>query len=558
MSEPGPQQGRQTEGEAQSGGKPPAHEGPAHSHGHHHFHGALSRLRSWFDPVEAAAVLKRARQRQRVTRRVKRAAWITAAVAGGLLGSYWLVTQSFLTRWVVLAQIRPQLEPMGLDVAASGVRWMGGTWVELRGARVTATGIEGRAGTLFQARSLRVRIDPDAITGKAQGAGVLEVELDEPVVRVSVNPAGEFNIAKLTLPSADKQVGVLPRVEVNGGAIEMGEHELDGTYRPLQRIEVSGLVERDPSDREYRIRFRELPGRAPGEASAEESGPAPLTGMRVEGRFDADELELRLDNVDFSAWSAERVPSRYREYYRRMDLKGKGRAQMAYRFARGGVVAGSRVTLDLEDVEVGLPPQALGTDDTGEAWARMRGVRGLIDFDAGRIIADISGKLEELPYKVRVRWDGPEPDAAFRALVEAGPFTLLEKPRILRFASDTVRYRLAQFGNPTGQVESLVQVEREAPARNEQGQPVAAPIRTFGALYLSDVKAKFWRFPYPFENLKGTVRFTEDEIVLEEISGTSPRGATIVATGRISPIDDNAAVNIDVKARGVPLDDLME
>ena len=72
---------------------------------------------------------------------------------------------------------------------------------------------------------------------------------------------------------------------------------------------------------------------------------------------------------------------------------------------------------------------------------------------------------------------------------------------------------------------------------------------------LRDVTAAFHKFPYEFQRLRGQVSFDDNAIRIERIQGIAAGGATVGASGIISPVSDNAGVDISVRVEKLPIDE---
>ncbi|MDX2117748.1 MAG: hypothetical protein SFY96_06150, partial [Planctomycetota bacterium] len=139
-----------------------------------------------------------------------------------------------------------------------------------------------------------------------------------------------------------------------------------------------------------------------------------------------------------------------------------------------------------------------------------------------------------------------------RCTLTSSGFVLGKHPQLFRFAKPIVAARLNLFSEPTGTVDAEVTI-----ARGEPTNRTAAPVSVVGVMRFRDTRAAFKRFPYEFRDMRGTVRFTDDEVILEDIRGVAPSGATIHATGRIAPLTADAGVDLTIQSSGIPIDDTL-
>ncbi len=107
--------------------------------------------------------------------------------------------------------------------------------------------------------------------------------------------------------------------------------------------------------------------------------------------------------------------------------------------------------------------------------------------------------------------------------------------------------------SPTAVVNTRLMITRGQPVRGEPGE-----IDLEGELEMCDGVAAFEGFPYEFQNISGRFRFTESSLEFLNITGRSASGAELTAHGRISPLTDDAEVNVAVDVRNAPIDAAME
>lgn len=488
-----------------------------------------------------------------------------------LLGAgYLLLTRSFVTKWIVLARIGALV---GGEASAGAVHLDADGTISIDKAVIRAPGVAGEAGAVFSVDHLYARANFWSMVLGRPSIRVLR--LDSPVIRLSQSTDdGSLNIASLSLPGSapDASPKVVPQVSINHGVIEIGEHFTRGegpVYTALKRIDVSGVVERSPEEKGASVISFRQGGRK--------------HGVSVQGRISREGLSLTMSGMDLDAWPPDAVPTRLREYFTRMGMQGKvSGVTFSYSYV-GGVLA----SMDLANVSVSLPiteqpdrveggPAAqsgpggpggpktdLGGTGIGRArWLRLHEVNGTLSLDNDGVRATLNGRVEELPVTVTFRTEGTSVDSPFTATLASTGFQLTENPTILRFAPWVVRKRLHQFSDPTGLVDAEVTVRRRTGAAGAEpaaGSPEAEPpVSVSGLLRFRDASASFTRFPYRFNHMTGDFTFTDSRIDIREIRGVAPSGATIAATGWITPLNDDAAVEIHVNVDKLPIDERLE
>jgi hypothetical protein len=460
--------------------------------------------------------------------------------AGVLITGWFLLTQSPLTGAIVLPRLSQRL---GAEVRAERVRvWLDGT-VTFDRLSATTPGVAGPAAVFAEAERVRAAVNWRELFGGRQP--VRRLVLTRPLLRVSQSMEdGSLNLPRAGMPGVSGGPAVLPLVEVSGGVLELGEHTARG-YRWLKRIAIDGEISPVPTPEGggYAVRLEER--RGSGEAGA----AAPFA---LEGSINEAGLTLILRGVDMQDWPASAVPTPIRPRWEQLALEGRlSDVRFTHSFAAGS----PRVQATLDGVALNLPLPAEGAPETGEAvtvasgaFLRVHGTSGTLRLSAERIDADLKGQIEDLPYSIQMTWHGVEADAAFECVLTSRGFELGKNPRVLRYAPQTVRERLGQFSNPTGIVDTRVVFRREAPRDG-----AAAEVKLEGELNFRDVVSSFADFPYEFRGMSGRVTFDADSITFHEVRGTAASGATVLARAHIAPLTDDAAVDVEVEVRDVPL-----
>lgn len=481
---------------------------------------------------------------------LKLALIVTLAVGAG----YWVLTGSFVTRWIVLAQAEGLV---GGPVRASSVELQRNGTVVIKNGQVRAPGVPGEAGVAFQVERLEARLDYWSVF--SGNPTVYSVRLVKPVARLSQNcDDGSLNVAALGGGSGGGGVPTtLPAIEVEDGAIELGEHgsKVPDGYQLLRRIAVAGEVEQKAeAPGEWRIGFRQT-----------EPGPIP-TPINVEGLISTDRLTLELDGIDLGGWDASSVPTPTREIFQKLDMSGRiTHARFTYRYAAATPEEAIEASMGLADVALTLPLEPRPdvdrdnhplpmTPEQAATRLRMTGVHGTLSIQGQSANADFTGMLSDVPMHLTAHMRGLSTDAGFTVEVTTKDFALKKDPAILRFAPGMVRVRLGQFDHPTGTVDAEFTVSRADPTMGPDG-PVAAEVKTHGLINFRGVTSAFERFPYRFYELTGVAEFADDFLHIRDIVGSTPEGASVTADVFIKPLNDNPGVKVHVNVVDLPLDE---
>jgi hypothetical protein len=487
------------------------------------------------------------------TKPKRRRRWLRRLLVLALIvaGGYFLVTQSFLTRWLVMSQIGRHA---GGQASASSVILSPSGSITIKDARLRAPGVPGDAGTVFSAKRLDADFDWSSLfSGRLN---VSRIDLIEPVARISQSiDDGTVNVAALAPPKATTPPKEVPRVFIRGGTIELGEHVTEPskhavnvpTYTPLKAIAVGGEMVESPAEQGAKVfSFHEVEG----------ARPVP-GGMSVQGRISQEGIRLTFEGLSLSTWTAQSTPSPTRELFNQLNMQGEiPRAVVTYAYSGGW-----EARIAVSNVAINLPVTARpDEDDNGNPLPqteaeknrrlRMEKVNGELAVTNKGVVGELDGLLEELPYKVQFRIDGTTLDAPFVCTLDARGFKLTQRPQIMKFAPGVARRRLDQFNNPTGIVDAKVTVTRGSPVPDKE-----TPIEVSGVIDFRDGTAAFERFPYRFFNMTGHVTFDGNSVDLVAIDGVAPSGARIHATGVIAPPTDAAQVDLDIHITNLAIDE---
>ncbi|MFM9997225.1 MAG: hypothetical protein ACKVU4_15660 [Phycisphaerales bacterium] len=492
--------------------------------------------------------------RQRWFRKLERWQRWTVRVGVGvpllLIAAFFVLTRSPLTGAILLPRLSAALN-LGIEADSVYVR-LNGVLV-LEGVRARIPGVDGPAGLVAQIERLSADVDwPSTLRGSAR---VREVDLLQPVIRVSQSIKDEsLNIERFRLLEGPRRVipsrpGLaappldLPRVLATDGAIELCEHD-DGVFAVLKRLPVDGMLTPAPGgERGYVVALTEHRTERPGRR-----GTTGL-GFQLRGRFDSTSIALEMDNFSLADWPPSTVPTPFRELFAKLALQGDvTRAAFGYD-DREGVTA----ELAIEGGELSLPIEPEGAPPPGAERMRMRGVTGSATFKQNSVLVRARGVLEDLPYTVTLLYDGTSVDSPFTCEIVCEKFRVDEHPRLLPYAPALVRKRLETFSGPTATLSTTLQISRGHATASGPGE-----IRFKGWMDLSNGRAAFDKFPYPFENISGRVSFDNNGVEIRDVTGVSPSGARLKAHGVVAPAHEDAEIDIFVTVEGAPVDEAIE
>jgi hypothetical protein len=485
-----------------------------------------------------------------------------------LVGAYWLFSQSILTRRAVLSALS---DALGADVSASSVRVNFAGRVVIDDLRVRAPGIDGPAGELARVAKVDARVVPKSVlSGKPV---IYRLSLDRPRLRLSRDQIdGRLNFASLLGPGTQAAQGdpasrfpVIPELFVNDGVVELGEHAsatdaAPASYTVLRELGLSGRVEQSADDSGASIiNFRQSEMPSSGAPSAPSTTPA--GGLVARGRLSREGLTVTITGLDFADIRPEHVPAAARDLYRQAQLVGRvSEAEISYAFAGDWqstiALAGVAVNLPIEsqpDEDFSGNPIPVPESERGRLL-RLSNTTGAVVVTPAGVRCNMQGLLEELPYEVSFSTVGTSPQSAWTVTLLSRNVKIHEQPEILKFAPGMARRRLREFSDPTGAVDASVTISRDAVT--DPASPPPPKVR--GTMELKGITAAFHKFPYVWKNMTGTVYFDESRIEIGNIRGRSDSGALLTASCVMSPPNDDAAMDLEVRAQGVPIDDALQ
>ncbi len=477
-------------------------------------------------PTEAESAQLHPPPRRR--RRWKR--WVLI-VPLGLAAVVLLLLQTPAAGWIVRPILAAQT---GMRVQTGFVRVSPLGNVVIRDARLSAPSIDGPAGEVLSAERIEARIDwPATLTGSP---GLKSLRLVGPDLRLSQDiDTGVINAASFKLFDGGGGGGGTPTVIIERGSIELGEHR-GADFTPLRRWSVRGDVGRADASGVTEFSIVAIPSEATAGGSATGS-------FALVGTVGPDGVQATLDGLRLEDWPASIVPTRVRPIYQRLDLRGRI-LPTTFTLSPDGLVV---VRMTLDGVDLNLPfNESYSMEGAGELL-RMRDTRGSIAFGTAGVEAELNGTLDELRYDVRLDYNGLDAEAPFDARL-ATRFRMDDRFRPRRFLPVKAIEKLDMFNSPEGDIDALVRVRRA-----DRGGRVDIS----GEARIANGRAAYRKLPYPFTDISGVVEFTEDRLVIKDITGRGPTGATMSAEGLFDGLGEDSAVELRLGVRGMLIDDAL-
>lgn len=468
-------------------------------------------------------------------RRLRRAALFTVA---GLLLLWLAVAQSGVLAYLVVPALRTALK---CDVQTGRVTMNPAGQITVRDVRLTVPTLDGPAAEFLVAPKLVVTLDWLSIF---RGAGeARSLVLREPHIRLSIAPDQSLNVAALRAKPSAIGPRVLPTIRLERAILELGEHDpFSKRYDELFVIRVAG--EMNPSS--------EAPQR--NEVILRELLPQTERTVRnptfINGWIDISEVAgvLTISDVDLASWSERSAPLAVRDLWDQLDMRGRIRSAR-FAFTRRSLLE-AQFALDNVDMRIPLREQTQAPDPEAPQAINMANVSGELRFDADDFEANLAGTIEDLACEVYLRTDGLSFDAPLVCNIRATNFILEKSPQLMPFAPPYVERIFRRFSGPTAEVSGVIRVERGPPIAG-----VPADLDVSGAFTFEHGRATYEYFPYPFHNMRGTINFDSEQIDIVSVSARGPSGSSLLASGRIAPPKEGAAVDLSITVADAPLDD---
>ncbi len=467
----------------------------------------------------------------------KRLVWVGLISPLGIVAGVLIVGQTSLMKIIVEPILEDQL---GVDVTTGSIRLMPTGEIVIQDAVCKADTIDNRAGSLIQMEQATIWVNwLGVINGRNQ---VKSIQIVRPTVRVSQDvESGVLNLAALKFKKGSGG-GVTPAMEIKNGILEIGEHDQSG-YRLLKELSIQGRLSEQTDSGVSGFEFVALPVEASISSLIQ-----PVRGtIGLTGQISSDGIDGVLDGVHLQDWPAEIVPSRSRGVYQQLDLAGE-LAPTRFHVSNDGLI---EIVLMLDGVSLNLPiPETQSpSGPTIEPMdsLRMRETKGVIRFGTMGLNAELDGLIDDLQYNVQLEYLGLDTTSAFNATLVTS-FRLDGQFKPMKFLPAGVMTKLDRFESPIADVQARVFATRSADSGEQE-------IKVSGIAQLSNGSAIYKKFRYPFHDLAGTIEFDPDKLVIQNITGIGPGGASLVANGLFSPLGEESVVELGLQVEGVGIDD---
>lgn len=504
-----------------------------------------------------------------------------------ILGLAAAVTGFVVTRSAVLI---PLIEPIlareiGGEVRIGAAKIAGPRKIVLLDVVVQSPDDPGDPGEVLRVSAIRLRTSIlSLLLGRSAD---FEITLIEPRFRVSedAHHPNRFTFLSLRRSGDDSasESGLI--VHVERGLVEVGTHEgerftLSGSLR------VGGTLHSWPDNPDlFSFDMTEINER--GHAVGAD-------GILVKGKVNVRTLETegRVDGLVFSDRIRKLCPLMLQEWWKRLELDGRVSTAQYWLSEDTGL----RAQLVVEDVGLTIPlpdPKKLwsryvdGRRLEPEGLPRMRVERGQIWFEqdtvhlrnlVGTLTSNLGeGEVAGVPYEVSGSI-GPLPDLLWVDRSEWGDRVLEQTPLVLSFYLRDFEYDseagaensvielprqvtsvFERFNIQSCTLDMNIEIRRDRPLRDDGGDVVPAPLRTFGTATISDGRGAYAKFPYPLKDVRAELEFDQDRVRVVTLLGRGLHGGEFSMGGFVTPLDTKwPHVELDINASGLPVDELLQ
>jgi len=460
-----------------------------------------------------------------------------------LISGYWFVLSP--TRVAHLARV--ELERItGADVTIGAARLDLSGIIHLRDVTLRARGIEGAGAEVFSTDDIVLVCDrPTLWRGQVKPVAI---RMRQPTLTLAerVNADGQsindgqpaFNWMYLRPPDTKiehEQWPDLPRVDVESVLLQYGEIRGSRFVRK-GRMELRAQVR--PDDHQpglFHLAMSELDGMAPR-----------ADGLRIKGSIDVNAAvaQARVEGLGLHPRYHALLPSVARQVWANVQPTGKvPQVQLAY-----DPVEQWRAEVQFDDVAM-LLPELPGA----EKRFRMEKVKGAIRFEPRGIRIDeanpLVGEVEGLSYTIKGTFHGYRADSRFEIGLHTQPFELPAEHRAI-YAMPAPIQDVFRMLTPSGKLSRVtMKVWREAGVEGEAGK-----VQYQGTAAITEARALYARFPYELQHCRGRVSFTADEFRVLGMVGKTPSGGAATIKGSITTSLHAPAVDLEIVAIDVPLD----
>ncbi len=509
-------------------------------------------------------------------RRRRLALLFALLVLGGLI---------YLTRPSTLARIiLPNLtSAIGGEVTASRVAMSGLNAIELIDLRIRAPGWDGVAGELVYADRIEVRFSllslliGDLRLKSVQGDHV-ELRLAE-----AAEAPGTFSLFAL---KPDKGTDGGPSTPQRPSAVSIKELVLEngirtrGQYRKLGDLRFQGeLLPSSTSSSAFDFTLR---GRPDAEGR--------LSVASITGSFDGATraVSLAVDDLEIDGRQLAVAPIAVRSWTTRLGLEGRiTEARFEYTPDQPPMAL-----IDLEGVAMNVPIEGLEEEWSGfaqghaiplQATPRMTLRSGTLRLQRNEVrFEHVTGELGAdeannrvlpvpfvgacsvtLPTKSLPPFEWDTREAWFEEAARLASFTVdlaiedFSLPEQKDGAPDTLQLPraatkiLSDFNITAWKLDLHTHAERGEP--DASGNP--APLKSEGTLVLDEGSGAYEQFAYRLDEVAAVIKFANDALIVESLSGVAPGGAKASITGRLDGLSMGAEIDLRIHCDGAPIDE---
>ncbi len=466
----------------------------------------------------------------------RRVLWLLLILPLGVVACILVIGQTSAMQMLIEPILEDQL---GIDVSSGSIHLMPTGEIIIRDAVCTTDSIEGLAGSLIEFERATIEMH---WWGVLKGSGqVHSILVEKPLVRVSQDiDTGVLNLASMKFKTGGGG-GATPAIEIRDGIVQIAEHR-GSSYQVLKELSFEGQLSEQTQGGVAGFDFLALPTEPMIVGSITQSRGS----IGLSGQISDAGIAGVIDGVRLEDWPAEFVPSRSRGMYDRLGLAGD-LAPTKFTVSPDGLV---EVVLTLEGVALNLPFDDSGsmTDPiaSSDDLLRMRRTRGTIRFGTQGLSGKIKGDLDEIEYDVTLEVQGLDDQSALSATIVTD-FRLDEHFKPAQFLPKNVLAKLDRFENPTADVHAVVSIVRLAGANEE--------LRVSGKATLSNGSAIYKKFRYPFHDIAGEIEFDPEQLIVRNVTGVGPTGATMMTNGLFAPLGEQSKATLDLVVQGVNIDE---
>lgn len=318
----------------------------------------------------------------------------------------------------------------------------------------------------------------------------------------------------------------LPDVFIRQGSIQFGEIS-QSQYTTLGTINLSGGLSTLPGQKNvYSYLLRQ---------DAANNLPTP-SSPTLSGQFNLENLAVtaKLDRFTFEGSHRQVLPRRLRLWWDQFEPQGSlPEVEFGYDPALG-----MHAVLEVKDASLTLP--------YSDPPVRMSNVSGKFTVvgETGAI-TQLRGKIEDIAYEINGQIDGLDRNSPFNMSVRISKFNIPQEPRYLLALPRVVQKQFSRFA-PSGEFSAMVNIKRTEPS---------GEIQYDGQVEVEKARGVYAKFPYPLNDVRGVLRFNNEELRIVSLHGNGLAGGSVTITGVVSPPRDDAKVEIEISATDIPIDE---